>query len=197
MCGICGYISKNRITAEELRVMNDTMYHRGPNDNGVEVYDYGEGFCIGLAQRRLSILDLSPLGHQPMHSQNGDIIVVFNGEIYNFLELKEEIKDYPFKTTCDTEVIIASYLKWGEDFAKHIHGMFAIALFDKRNGNVYLVRDRIGKKPLYYWLDGENIVFGSELKPIVKCPGFVPEIRKDIIPRYLHHQYIKAPDTIY
>ena len=197
MCGICGYISKNRITQEELRVMNDTMYHRGPNDSGVEVYDYGEGFCIGLAQRRLSILDLSPLGHQPMHSQNGDIIVVFNGEIYNFLELKEEIKDYPFKTTCDTEVIIASYLKWGEDFAKHIHGMFAIALFDKRNGNVYLVRDRIGKKPLYYWLDGENIVFGSELKPIVKCPGFVPEIRKDIIPRYLHHQYIKAPDTIY
>ncbi|MCR4901971.1 MAG: asparagine synthase (glutamine-hydrolyzing) [Butyrivibrio sp.] len=197
MCGICGYISKNRITKEELRIMNDTMYHRGPNDSGVELYDYPEGYTVGFAQRRLSILDLSPLGHQPMHSQNDDIIVVFNGEIYNFLELKEEITDYPFKTSCDTEVIIASYLKWGADFVDHIHGMFSIALFDKRSGDIYLVRDRIGKKPLYYWYDGTNIVFASELKPIVKCPGFVQEIRKDIIPRYLHHQYINGADSIY
>lgn len=197
MCGICGYISKNRITEDDLRMMNDTMYHRGPNDSGVEIYDYADGYAIGLAQRRLSILDLSPLGHQPMHSHNDDIIVVFNGEIYNFLELKEEIKDYPFKTTCDTEVIIAAYLKWGADFAEHIHGMFAIALYDKRSRDVYLVRDRIGKKPLYYWYDGTNIVFASELKPIVSCPGFIKQIRTDIIPRYLHHQYINGADSIY
>ncbi len=197
MCGICGYISKKRITQEELRIMNDTMYHRGPNDSGVEIYEGKDGYCIGLAQRRLSILDLSPLGHQPMHSSNGRITVAFNGEIYNFLELKEELKDYPYKSTCDTEVILAAYLKWGIDMVDHISGMFAIALYDRDTEDVYLIRDRIGKKPLFYWLDGENIVFGSELKPIMKCPGFKGEIRQNLLPRYLYQQYIAAPDTIF
>lgn len=197
MCGISGYISRNRITEEELRIMNDTMIHRGPNDSGVEIYPFKDGYNIGFAQRRLSILDLSPLGHQPMHSIDKRISVVFNGEIYNFLELKEELSDYPFKSTCDTEVIIASYLKWGENFVDHIHGMFAIALLDRENDNVYLVRDRIGKKPLYYWKDGDNLVFASELKPIMKCPGFKGVIKKSVIARYLYQQYINAPDSIF
>ncbi|WP_248405248.1 asparagine synthase (glutamine-hydrolyzing) [Butyrivibrio fibrisolvens] len=197
MCGISGYISRNRITEEELRIMNDTMIHRGPNDSGVEIYPFKDGYNIGFAQRRLSILDLSPLGHQPMHSIDKRISVVFNGEIYNFLELKEELSDYPFKSTCDTEVIIASYLKWGENFVDHIHGMFAIALFDRETDNVYLVRDRIGKKPLYYWKDGDNLVFASELKPIMKCPGFKGVIKKSVIARYLYQQYINAPDSIF
>ena len=196
MCGICGYLSKRRITEEELRIMNDTMIHRGPNDNGVEIYDGREGYCIGMAQRRLSIVDLSPLGHQPMHSADKRVTVVFNGEVYNFLELKNELSDYPFKSTCDTEVIIAAYLKWGIHFTDHIHGMFAIALYDRETEDFYLIRDRIGKKPLYYWIDGENLVYASELKPIMKYPGFEGKIRRDVISRYLYQQYINAPDSI-
>ncbi len=197
MCGICGYVSKKRITEESLRIMNDTMYHRGPDDAGVEIYEGMNDYFVGFAQRRLAILDLSPLGHQPMHSPNGRISVVFNGEIYNFLELKEEMKDYPFKTTCDTEVIIAAYLKWGIQMLDHIHGMFAIALYDRESGEVILARDRIGKKPLFYWIDGGNIVFASELKPIMKSPGFKGEIRSQLIPRFLYQQYISAPETIF
>ncbi len=197
MCGISGFVSKRQINKEELRVMNDTMYHRGPDDSGVELYEGKDGYTIGFAQRRLSILDLSPLGHQPMHSQDGRISLVFNGEIYNFLELKEELSDYTFKSTCDTEVIIAAYLKWGIDMVDHIHGMFGMAIYDRDTEDVYLIRDRIGKKPVFYWIDGENIVFASELKPIMKCPGFKGTINQSVIPRYLYQQYIAAPDTIF
>ncbi|WP_026650877.1 asparagine synthase (glutamine-hydrolyzing) [Butyrivibrio proteoclasticus] len=197
MCGICGYISKKRITEEQLREMNDTMFHRGPNDSGVEIFESKNDYAIGFAQRRLSIQDLSPLGHQPMHSNDGRISIVFNGEIYNFLDLKKELSDYSYKSNCDTEVIIAAYLKWGIDMVDHIHGMFAIALLDREDDSVYLIRDRIGKKPLFYWLDGENIVFASELKPIFKCPGFNPTINRTIISRYLYQQYISAPDTVF
>lgn len=177
--------------------MNDTMYHRGPDDAGVEIYEGADGYAIGFAHRRLAILDLSPMGHQPMHSEDKRISVVFNGEIYNFLELKEELTGYAFKSSCDTEVLIAAYLKWGIDMVDHIHGMFAIAIYDRESGDVYLIRDRIGKKPLFYWIDGSNIVFASELKPILKCPGFKPEIRRQIIPRFLYQQYIAAPETVF
>lgn len=197
MCGICGYISRNRITEDELRAMNDTMIHRGPDDNGVELYPGSDGYTVGFAQRRLSILDLSSLGHQPMSTEDGRISVVFNGEIYNFHELKDKLKEYPFKSACDTEVILASYLKWGDDFAEHLHGMFAIALYDREKEDIILVRDRIGKKPLYYWVEEGNLVFGSELKPIMKCPGFIGKIRKSIIPRYMFQQYINAPESIF
>lgn len=197
MCGICGFVSKQRITLEQLKTMNDTMYHRGPNDSGEEIYPAGEGYTVGLAQRRLSILDLSKLGHQPMHSKNKRVSVVYNGEIYNFLELKKELPDYDFESNCDTEVIIAAYLKWGISCIDKFNGMFAIALYDKEKEELYLVRDRIGKKPLYYWLQDGNIVFSSELKPIMGCPGFERKIRKEVISRYLYHQYINAPDTIF
>lgn len=197
MCGICGYLSRKRISEDELRIMNDTMIHRGPNDNGVEIYDGPDGYSIGMAQRRLSIVDLSPLGHQPMHSADKRVTVVFNGEIYNFLELKKELTGYPFKSTCDTEVIIAAYLKWGIQFTDHIHGMFAIALYDRETEDFYLIKDRIGKKPLYYWVDGDNLVYASELKPIMKCPGFEGKIRREVISRYLYQQYINAPDSIF
>ena len=197
MCGICGYISKNRISEETLTDMNNTMVHRGPDDSGVMVFDGDAGYSVGLAQRRLSILDLSPLGHQPMAAADGRILVVFNGEIYNFLELKREFSDYPFKSTTDTEVILAAYLKYGKDFVRHIHGMFAIALFDRQTNELFLARDRIGKKPLYYNLEDGNIVFASELKAIMKNPGFKKNIRRSIIPRFLYQQYINAPETIF
>lgn len=197
MCGICGFFSKQTITCEQLKVMNDTMYHRGPNDSGEEIYPAKDGYTVGLAQRRLSILDLSELGHQPMHSPDKRVSVVFNGEIYNFQEIREELKDYSFRSNCDTEVIIAAYLKWGISCVEKFNGMFAIALFDREDESFYLVRDRIGKKPLYYWLSGDGIVFASELKPIFACPGFDKKIRMEVIPRYLYHQYINAPDTIF
>lgn len=177
--------------------MNDTMYHRGPNDSGEEIYPLSDGYAVGFAQRRLSILDLSVLGHQPMHSANRRISVVYNGEIYNFKELKEELSDYEFRSNCDTEVIIAAYQKWGIDCIERFNGMFAIALLDRENGNLYLIRDRIGKKPLYYWVDGENLVFASELKPIMHCPGFEEQIERRVLSRYLFQQYINAPESIF
>lgn len=197
MCGICGFVSKQNITREQLKIMNDTMIHRGPDDSGEEIYPIRNGYQVGLAQRRLSIMDLSPLGHQPMHSANGRVSVVYNGEIYNFQELKEELKDYPFRSTCDTEVIIAAYLKWGIDCISRLNGMFAICIFDREDDTVYLVRDRIGKKPLYYELSDGNLIFGSELKPLMAREGFQKRIRKDVLSRYLFQQYINAPDSIF
>lgn len=197
MCGICGYISKKNISLEQLKAMNDTMYHRGPDDGGEEIYEMTGGWKIGFAQRRLSILDLSALGHQPMHSVDKRISVVYNGEIYNYPELREELSDYPFRSHCDTEVIIAAYLKWGIDCVNRFNGMFAIALYDRETREVYLMRDRIGKKPLYYWRWEDGLVFASELKPIMACPGFSGEIRREVIARYLFQQYINAPDSIF
>lgn len=197
MCGICGFVTSKIITLEQLKKMNDTMYHRGPDDSGEEIYPAAGGYIVGLAQRRLAILDLSPMGHQPMHSLDKRVSVIFNGEIYNFQELREELSDYPFCSSCDTEVIIAAYLKWGIKCVERFNGMFAIALFDRETQEIYLIRDRIGKKPLYYWVKSGSLVFASELKPILTCPGFEKTIRTEILPRYLHQQYICAPDTIF
>lgn len=197
MCGICGFVSKQNITLDQLKAMNDTMVHRGPNDSGEEIFPMKEGYQIGLAQRRLSIMDLSPKGHQPMHSTDGRVSVVFNGEIYNFKELKKELKDYPFQSSCDTEMIVAAYLKWGIDCIQKFNGMFAICLYDRETEDVYLVRDRIGKKPLYYEVDGTNLVFASELKPIMTRKGFQRKIRKEVLSRFLFQQYINAPESIF
>lgn len=197
MCGICGFISRDNITTEQLKIMNDEMFHRGPDDSGEEIYPLKKGYSLGLAQRRLSILDLSPLGHQPMHSKDKRISLVFNGEIYNFLELKEELKDYPFISTCDSEVILAAYLKWGIDCVSHFNGMFAIALFDRETEELFLVRDRVGKKPLYYMTAPEGLVFASELKPIMKYPGFEKSINTKVLTRYLYQQFIDSPNSIF
>ena len=197
MCGICGFISRKDITRDQLKAMNDTMVHRGPNDSGEELFDAAGGFTVGMAHRRLSILDLSMLGHQPMHSCDDRLVIVYNGEIYNFLELKEELKDYPFRSNCDTEVILAAYLKWGISCIDRFQGMFAIALYDKKTDVLYLARDRIGKKPLYYWLDGENIVYASELKPIMRCPDFPRIINRSVIKRYMYQQCVNEPYAIF
>lgn len=197
MCGICGFVSRQNINLEQLNYMNDMMVYRGPDDHGAEIFQQDGEYSVGMAQRRLSILDLSPLGHQPMHSANDRIIVVFNGEIYNFQKLKEQLPQYEFKSTCDTEVLIAAYLEWGIDFVTKLNGMFAIALFDRDTNELFLIRDRIGKKPLYYWYEDQNLVFASELKPILACPGFTREIRTEVLARFLYHQYINAPDSIF
>lgn len=198
MCGICGFISNKPNSLDNLIAMNNLLAHRGPDDHGEEIYQIQGGRYVGFAHRRLSILDLSDKGHQPMHSQDRRVSVVFNGEIYNYGELKKQLKEYAFVSDCDTEVIIAAYLRWGISFVEKINGMFAIALLDRENGEVYLIRDRIGKKPLYYYLDNDNnLVFASELKAICQSGMFQRKINKEILGRYIYRGYIIAPDTIY
>lgn len=131
------YFQKS-ITMDQLKQMNNTMYHRGPNDSGEEIFAAKGGYEVGLAQRRLSILDLSMLGHQPMHSCDDRLVIAYNGEIYNFQELREELKAYPFQSQCDTEVILAAYLKWGIACVERFQGMFAIALYDKEMETLFL-----------------------------------------------------------
>lgn len=196
MCGICGFITDHKINIDNLKQMNNTMIHRGPDDSGEEIHQSGNKY-IGLAQRRLSIIDLSPLGHQPMFSADNKVAIVFNGEIYNFKDLRKELEGYNFISTSDTEVIIAAYLKWGLDFLNNLNGMFAIAIYDFRDEKLILARDRVGKKPLYYYMGNGNFVFSSELKPIMKYPYFKKNIKRDIISKYLYHGYINAPETIF
>lgn len=196
MCGICGYLSKRIITEHELSVMNDTMKERGPDDSGTQLWELPGGRTLGMAQRRLSILDLSELGHQPMSTPDGRLSLVYNGEIYNYRELREELPEYSFRSNCDTEVILAAYLKWGIRCVERFNGMFAFALYDRESGELFLARDRMGQKPLYYWKSGDQLVFASVLAPIMKCPGFQGKIRKEVLPRFLFQEYINAPETI-
>lgn len=196
MCGICGYLSKRIITEHELSVMNDTMKERGPDDSGTQLWELPGGRTLGMAQRRLSILDLSELGHQPMSTPDGRLSLVYNGEIYNYRELREELPEYSFRSNCDTEVILAAYLKWGIRCVERFNGMFAFALYDRESGELFLARDRMGQKPLYYWKSGDQLVFASVLAPIMTCPGFQGKIRKEVLPRFLFQEYINAPETI-
>ena len=198
MCGICGFYTQKKESLDNLIKMNNAMIHRGPDDHGEEIYTSKDSnYSIGMAQRRLSIMDLSVLGHQPMHSKDKRILVVFNGEIYNYKELREKLKEYPFVSNCDTEVIIAAYLKWGIDCVNYFNGMYAIAIFDKEDESLYLIRDRIGKKPLYYYLSEGNIYFASELKALMINPNYEKKINEKIVAKFLYRQYINAPDSIF
>ena len=198
MCGICGYIGPKKVTEEQLWKMNNTMTHRGPNDGGIWQHS-SQNMEIGLAQRRLSILDLSALGHQPMMSQDGRYIVVYNGEIYNFQEIRSllEQKGYTFRSNCDTEVILYAYAEWGREMFARFNGMFAIALYDKEQERLTLARDRIGKKPLYYYAYQGHFVFASELKPIMQYPYFTKRVNKNVLNHFLCNKYLAAPLCIF
>lgn len=198
MCGICGFYSKRKETMENLIQMNNTLIHRGPDDHGEEICEIHNGYSVGLAHRRLAIVDLSLLAHQPMHSPDQSISIVFNGEIYNYKDLKRELRaEYSFKSQSDTEVLIASYLKWGKSFVNHLNGMFAIALLDREKEVLLLVRDRIGKKPLYYHIEDGNLCFASELKALMQNTYFNKALNTEIIGKFLNKQYIASPDSIY
>lgn len=198
MCGICGFITKRNVNIKDLKRMNDTLAHRGPDDHGEEIYELKNDWIVGFGHRRLSIIDLSEKGHQPMHTLDGRISVIFNGEIYNYKDLKRQLADYPFQTHCDTEVLLAAYLKWGIDFVNMINGMFAIAILDRADDTLYLIRDRIGKKPLFYYTDqSDSLVFGSELKALMEYPYFVRTVNKPMVGRYLSRRYLAAPDTMF
>jgi asparagine synthase (glutamine-hydrolysing) len=197
MCGIAGFIDFRRGSGiEVLRKMTDAMTHRGPDDSGYEVFDAPEA-VIGLGQRRLSILDLSPLGHQPMHF--GDLVVDFNGEIYNFKEIRKELeeKGYTFTSWSDTEVILKGYHCWGMDVVHKFIGMFAIALYDRSAEKVILIRDRAGVKPLYCYRKAEILLFGSELKALYEHPAFEKKIDANSLALFLQFSYIPAPHSIF
>lgn len=197
MCGIAGFIDFNKNTSREVLVqMTEAMHHRGPDDAGFEVYDSPHA-TIGFGQKRLSILDLSPLGHQPMHHEK--LIVDFNGEIYNFKEVRQELIEagHSFYSESDTEVILKGYRHWGIDMVHRFIGMFAIALYDTEAQKVIFIRDRAGVKPLYYYWNNNLLIFGSELKAFYRHPSFEKNIDTNALALYLQFSYIPAPHTIF
>ncbi len=201
MCGIAGVISWKPEAGlqEQVSGMIASLTHRGPDDQGIWT-DPEQG--VGLGHRRLSILDLSPQGHQPMVSESGRYVIVFNGEIYNFLQIRDELhavgKAPSWHGHSDTEVILAAIEVWGFEAAlKRMGGMFAIALWDREKRVLSLARDRIGEKPLYYGLTTPGLVFGSELKAIIALRGVRLEIDRDVLSRFMQFSYVPSPHSIY
>ena len=198
MCGIVGSIGQHHISDEVIANLLDKIKHRGPDSNGYSQYYSHSLGNIFFGHTRLSILDLSDNGAQPMIGKDSDIHIIFNGEIYNFKEIKNELykKGYHFKSNSDTEVIIYAYKEWGIDCVSKFIGMFAFALFDQSLDKVYLARDRLGIKPLYYFWDNTNFAFSSELKGILGLPFVPKEIDKNSVSLYTNFQYIPAPFSI-
>jgi asparagine synthase (glutamine-hydrolysing) len=196
MCGIVGYTNVRRADAADpaiLSVMCQTLLHRGPNDHGVFV----EG-PVGIGMRRLSIIAVSS-GHQPISNETGTIWIVFNGEIYNYQGLAKDLtrRGHTFKTISDTEVIVHLYEEYGEACVDHLRGMFAFAIWDRTRGRMFLARDRLGVKPLYYWWRNGQLVFGSELKAVLAHPDVVPTLNAEGLLYYLRYSYIPDPLTIF
>lgn len=201
MCGISGFILSNNSShidaPKVIQEMTHQLSHRGPDSEGQWIDDY---FGLAFGHRRLAIQDLSQAGHQPMLSKNGRYRIVFNGEIYNFISIREELVQlgHNFISHSDTEVILASIVEWGLKKAiSKFKGMFAFALWDKNKNKVSLVRDRIGEKPLYYGFDSKTVVFASELQSIKKYPNWNTEINTEVLSLYLRYCYIPTPHTIY
>ncbi len=197
MCGIVGFY---KVECEDctrtLEVMRDTLTHRGPDDAGIYL-DRENG--VGLGHRRLSIIDLSALGHQPMSNEEKTVWLVYNGEVYNYREIREELsaKGYKFRSNTDTEVVLNAYLCWGIECIEKFIGMFAMGIWDKRVRKLYLIRDRLGIKPLYYYHDQNGVIFGSELKALMAHPAYPKNIDYGAMPNYLSYGYIPAPATIF
>ncbi len=190
MCGIAGFVGKG--DKDVLKKMSQTLYHRGPDDEG---FYFENG--VGLGFRRLSIIDLNT-GSQPIFNEDKSIAVIFNGEIYNFKELREGLlARHNFYTKTDTEVIVHLYEELGEKCFEKLNGMFAIAIWDKKNKKLVLARDRMGKKPLYYFWDEKNFIFGSELKAIKAHPAFVAELDLASLNKYFLYEYVPAPGSIF
>jgi len=197
MCGIVGIVNlkhRNRVPVELIRDMADTMIHRGPDSSGTFVDDR-----VALGHRRLTVIDLTESGRQPMFDVTGRVGIVFNGEVYNYLELREllEAKGYGFQSHTDTEVILNAYLEWDISCLSKFNGMFAFAIYDKRDGTVCVARDRIGIKPLYYCLHDEALIFASEIKAILKYPGFHASENLNALSSYLSYRYPVGEQTLF
>jgi len=195
MCGILGVIGYNNAEGQFLKVLS-TLKHRGPNDMGVTEELIGSKVLLGHC--RLSIIDLSPLGHQPMYNTTNNYCIVYNGEVYNFRELRRELesKGFQFKSKTDTEVVLYAYIAWGEDFVEKLDGIFSLAILDKPQKKLILARDRVGVKPLYYTLS-PGFIFSSEVKPILQMLPCKPTLRFDILHEYFALNWIMEPDTIF
>jgi len=196
MCGINGIITKDTsVLNETIRLMNKSLAHRGPDDEGVFLHNN-----IALGHRRLSIIDLSASGHQPMNYANDRFTIVYNGELYNFQEIRKELQEldnsFLFNTETDTEVILAAYSAWGTDCLKRFNGMFAFAIYDKQNNELFVARDRMGIKPFYYYASTGLFVFSSEIRALLNS-GLVPrKLNQDGLADYFRYQTVHAPDTI-
>ena len=201
MCGVCGVLNydRSRIHEDLLMRMCQTMRHRGPDDVGVYVDNSVSGPCVGLGHRRLRIIDLSQAGHQPMSNEDKTVWIVFNGEIYNFNELRDELlkKNHFFKSCTDTECVIHLYEEYGEECVKRLHGMFAFAVWDRKNETFLMARDRVGKKPILYYHKGNRFCFASEFCALLENNFISREINLESIDYYLTFGYIPAPLTIY
>jgi asparagine synthase (glutamine-hydrolysing) len=196
MCGICGFANLEGAQNTDDRILKDmcrVLYHRGPDDEG-----YYSDQLVGLGMRRLSIIDLVT-GQQPITNEDDSLWIVFNGEIYNYLELHDRLvqKGHNFKTKSDTEVIIHAYEEYGDRCVEHFNGMFAFALWDKPKRRLLIGRDHIGIKPLYYWRQGPKIVFGSELKAVIAHPDVPKVVDPVAVDHFLTLEYIPAPRTIF
>jgi len=192
MCGITGFISFENVLGETtLRNMTATLTHRGPDAEGV----FFDGIC-GLGHRRLSIIDLSEQANQPMFSHNGRYVIVFNGEIYNYQEIAEKLQISP-RTHSDTEIILEAFAQKGTACVQLFNGMFAFAIYDTQKQELYLCRDRIGKKPIYYFWNGHHFAFASELKALLQFPFLKKELNYTAIEDFLHLGYIPRPHSIF
>ncbi|MBS3820272.1 MAG: asparagine synthase (glutamine-hydrolyzing), partial [Phycisphaerae bacterium] len=189
MCGIVGIVDETPVELPVLEAMRDALRHRGPDDAGLWRSPDG---CVGLAHRRLSIIDLSPGGHQPMLDGEADLAVVYNGEIYNCAELRDELRAVgrTFHSTSDTEVLLAACRQWGTGAVDRLNGMFAFAAYDDRRRRVLLARDRAGQKPLYYRQTATGLRFASELKALLAEPGCPRHINADALEEYLAYGYV-------
>lgn len=191
MCGICGFNWKD---SELVERMTDQIIHRGPDQVGTFSE---EG--ISLGHRRLSIIDLSEDGRQPMHNEDKSVWMVFNGEIYNYQELRPELegKGHVFASNTDSEVIIHAYEEYGVDFLEKLRGMFAIAIHDRRDGTIFVARDRIGIKPLYYSFRNGKLIFASEIKAILECPEVPRSLNRQALYDYMGFEFVPAPETMF
>jgi asparagine synthase (glutamine-hydrolysing) len=196
MCGIAGIFEFGQdahVDSVILRRMCDVMAHRGPDDDGI--FTQGK---IGIGMRRLSIVDVAT-GHQPLSNEDGSVWIVFNGEIYNHLTLREDLiaRGHRYRTQSDTETIVHLYEEYGKECVQHLQGMFAFAIWDARKKSLFIARDRLGIKPLYYCLSAQNFIFGSEIKVLLAYPEVLPSFNRDALPEYLAFGYLSAEETFY
>lgn len=196
MCGIIGKISTQRIDVEKFIQMRDELKHRGPDDAGLYVNQSGK---VALGHRRLSIIDLTSSGRQPMTNEDNNLWLSFNGEIYNYIKLREDLTKmgHKFRSKTDSEIVIHAYEQWGVDSLKRLRGMFAFAIWDEKTDKLFLARDRIGIKPLYYYSDDNKFIFSSELKGIIKDKEIGREINATALAYYFIYRYIPAPYSIW
>jgi len=191
MCGIVGFVDNVKNKKKIIKNMSKRIEHRGPDGEGYYTDD-----LVAFGQRRLSIIDLEG-GKQPMYDKDEKLVVIFNGEIYNYKELKEELSDYPFQTNSDTEVLLYGYKEWGTDLPKHLRGMFAFALWDIENKRLFCARDHFGIKPFYYGEFDGCFMFASEIKSFLEHPKFKKELNKEIIPSYLSFSFTPTTETLF